>query len=322
MCDMRGLVVKHWVVGLDVGGTAVKGALINSVGEIVRKAEIETCNDSGIESFIDSLCAFIKTLAQDTSIEAVGMGIAGVLDSERSMLVESPNLPLLSGSPLQKMLEEGLNCPVRIENDANTAAIGEFNFGAGKGLSNFLFFTLGTGIGAGLILNGTVWHGERRKAGEFGHMTIYPDGELCGCGQRGCLEAHCSGTAIIRMARDAAVCDQSSALCAYSGNLSAITPEIVYNCALGGDTASRDIFLSMAQGLAIAMANVNNLLDIEAFIVGGGISRAYDLFAPMVISEVDKRVFSVARGNIQFIRSRLGNDAGLLGAGSLALGVL
>jgi len=314
--------MKNCVVGLDVGGTAVKGAFINSAGEIVRKNAIATCSHSGPEDFIESLCGFAQMLAHDGTIEALGIGIAGLLDSERSMLIESPNLPLLSGMPLQVLLEKRLNCPVRIENDANAAALGELRFGAGKGLSNFLFFTLGTGIGAGLILNAGLWHGERSKAGEFGHVNIFPDGELCGCGKLGCLEAHCSGTAIMRMACEAAVHNEATALHAYRDETASITPEIVYQHAVAGDAVSRHIFKTMAQGLAIALADVNNLLDIETFIVGGGVSRAYDLFCPWVMAELDRRVFSAAQGNIRLIRAQLGNDAGLLGAGFLACEVL
>lgn len=307
------------MVGLDIGGTAVKGALLSAGGTIVCKEVIATCHDSGYERFVDSLCDLTCKLAQGNTLDAVGLGIAGVLDAERSTVLESPNMPQLQHLPLRMMLEQRLHCRVIIENDANAAAEGELRAGAGQGWENFLFFTLGTGIGAGLILNACLWCGELGKAGEFGHITVEPDGELCGCGRRGCLEAYSSGTAITRMARNAALLHPESALRSYTDNPSAITPEIVHKHALAGDAACLLIFKTMAQGLAIAIADVNNLLDIHSFIIGGGISRAFELFSPMIMEELDQRVFIISRDNIRLIRAQLGNDAGVLGAGFLAL---
>ena len=317
-----GWVLEHFVVGLDIGGTAIKGALINAGGYIVCKEVIATCHDSGHERFVDSLCDLICKLSQGYRLDAVGLGIAGMLDVEQSMVLESPNMPQLQRLPLRKMLAQRLGCRVIIENDANAAAQGELRAGAGRGLANFLFFTLGTGIGSGLILNACLWRGEQGKAGEFGHVTVESDGELCGCGRRGCLEAYSSGTAIMRMARNAAFQHQDSALRAYTDNPSAITPEIVYQYALTGDAACCLIFKTMARGLAIAIANVNNLLDILCFIIGGGISGAFDLFSPMILEELDQRVFMMSRDSIRLIRAQLGNDAGVLGAGFLALDAL
>lgn len=314
--------MEHFVVGLDIGGTNIKGALINACGDIVYKELIATCHDSGHESFVDGLCDLICKLTQGYRLNAVGLGIAGMLDAERSMVLESPNMPQLQRLPLRNMLAQRLHCRVIIENDANVAAQGELRAGAGRGLSNFLFFTLGTGIGSGLILNECLWCGEQGKAGEFGHVTVEPDGELCGCGRYGCLEAYSSGTAIMRMARNAAFHHQDSALRAYADNPSAITPEIVYQHALTGDAACCLIFKTMARGLAIAIANVNNLLDIHSFIIGGGISRAFDLFSPMIMEELDQRVFIMSRDSIRLIRAQLGNDAGVIGAGFLALDAL
>lgn len=306
--------MSQCIIGCDIGGTAVKAALVNKDGSIVRSAEIPSLHGRGHEGFVKSVCDLVTRLAQGCSCDAVGLGIAGMLDPARTRLVNSPNMPLLNGIPLKQMLEQQLECPVYIENDANAAALGELHAGAGRTHSQFLFFTLGTGIGSGLILNKRLWIGEAGKAGEFGHVTVYPDGELCGCGRRGCLEAHASGTAIVRMAREAAQRDTASSLYAYRERSAEITPELVYRLAGAGDEASRTVFSSMARALAIAIAGVNNLLDIHTFIVGGGISRAYDLFCPLVMDELDRMVFGLSRGRINLLRAQLGNDAGVCGA--------
>ncbi len=314
--------MKNYFIGLDIGGTAIKGALLDDDGAVIRSDQVATSHDNGRDMFVDSICELALGLARDYSFKAVGLGVAGMLDPERTTLVESPNMPGLSRVPLKAMLEQRLHCPVALENDANTAALGELTSGAGRGHQNFLFFTLGTGVGSGLILNSCLWRGEQGKAGEFGHVTVYHDGEVCGCGKRGCLEAHSSGTAIVRMARAAALQNATTALRMYADRPAELTPKIVYQYAVNGDAVCRDIFEAMAQGLAIAIADVNNLLDIYVFIAGGGISRAYDLFAPLVMEEIDRRVFKAARGRIRLIQAQLGNDAGVYGAWHVARAAL
>jgi glucokinase len=307
--------VKARVIGIDIGATAVKGALFDEAGTCVRRDAAATLHASGKELFVGGICDLINLLAHDTTVEAVGIGIAGMLDRSREVLFESPNMPGIKNLPLKSMLEQQLRIPVVIENDANMAALGELHYGAGRGLSNFLLCTLGTGVGSGLILDGRLWRGEQGMAGEFGHMTVYPDGELCGCGKRGCLEAYSSGTAIVRMAREAARGDNAGALREYADRPSAITPEHVFDYAVAGDPACRDIFRTMARALAIAVGDVAALLDITVFIIGGGVSRAYDLFSPMVMEEIEQRDFCSARGDIRLLRAGLDNDAGVCGAG-------
>jgi len=310
--------MEQYVVGLDIGGTAVKGALINTAGDIVYQDSIATCHDFKNNGFVESLNEFILNLLRGNKIQALGVAIAGVLDSERTMLIESPNLPQLKNLPLQNLMLQRFHCPVIIENDANAAAFGELHFGSGRGCDNFLFFTLGTGIGSGVVLERSLWRGELGKAGEFGHVTVEPDGQLCGCGKKGCLEAYSSGTAIIRMARKAAANNPDTALHSYADDIASITPERVYQAALAGDGASRMIFKTMARGLAIAIADVNNLLDIHTFIIGGGISGACKFFVPMILEELEQRVFKISREKIKIVKAQLGNDAGVLGAGLLA----
>jgi len=306
------------VIGIDVGGTMIKGGLFDDHGSLIKKETIPTGSNDDQERFIDAIRSLAVLLQSDTPAAGLGMGIAGVIDCERTMLVESPNLPCLNNFPAKQMLEHRLNIPVFLENDANVAALGELWAGSGRGESHFLLFTLGTGIGSGLILNGTLWGGEKGKAGEFGHLVVNPGGALCACGKRGCLEAHASGTAVVRMAREALAAGEKTSLQQSPDTQRAITPEVVYREAKKGDRVCTDIYHRAARYLAVGIANVNNLLDIHHFIVGGGVSKAFDLFADVLMKEIRDNVFSVSRNSIRVVASRLGNDAGIYGAGYLA----
>lgn len=310
---------KH-VIGIDVGGTMIKGALFDSRGALIKKNSVPTRAEQGKDAFIENTATLIAALSsQDTKVSAIGLGIAGVIDKKRTTLYESPNLPLLKNFPVKKLLESAVSIPVFLENDANCAALGELWAGAGKGLDNFLFFTLGTGIGSGLICNGRLWAGEQGKAGEFGHMIVSPDGAQCACGKRGCLEAHASGSAITRMAKDALASGTASSLQALSAKSpETLTPEIIYREALSGDALCLEVYRTAARFLSIGISNVNNLLDIHTFIVGGGVSKAFHLVEDYFLDETRKRIFGGSRDKIKISVSLLGNDAGVYGGGYLA----
>ncbi len=312
--------MKKPVIGLDIGGTMIKGALFDAGGTVITKDTVTTHPENAGPDFISDIYTLIKKLTgHGMQIEAVGIGIAGVIDADRAILIESPNLPLLKNLNLKKQLEKRIGIPVLIENDANCAALGELWKGAGKDCPNFLLFTLGTGIGSGLILNGSLWSGEQGKAGEFGHVVVNPGGAVCGCGKRGCLEAQSSGTAIRRMAIEGLDQGEPSSLHSYcSENRDAITPELIYREAKKGDPLSRRAYEEAVRFLAVGIANVNNLLDIHHFIVGGGVGKGFDLFGEMLREETRKLVFAVSRNRLTITVSHLGNDAGMYGAGFLA----
>ncbi len=314
--------MTHHILGIDVGGTMIKGGLFTEQGRLIAKDSVATNPEEGPEKFGNAVEALSKKLtAGHGNADAMGIGIAGVLDNERTTLVESPNLPALNNFAVQSVLSDQLGIPVLIENDANVAALGELWAGSGKGLENFLMFTLGTGIGSGLILNGALWTGETGKAGEFGHIIVDtgPDAPLCGCGKRGCIEAHGSGTAIVRMAREALDSGKNTALRAqFADTPGDITPEAVYHEAVKGDEVCKEIYKTATCYLAVALSNINNLLDIHDFIIGGGVSKAFDLFEADLYDETRKRIFSVSRDKVRITLSALGNDAGMYGAAYLA----
>ena len=313
--------MQDYCIGIDIGGTVIKGALFGSDCRLVQKRSVETGADKGREAVLKNLISLTHSLhSTDKRVSAVGIGVAGVLDQHKEVLLQSPNIKVLEQVLLQKVLSEALHLPVFLENDANAAALGEQWAGAGRELENFLLITLGTGIGGGFILHGELWSGENGKAGELGHMVVAADGQLCSCGKRGCLEAYSSATAIKRMAQDALRAGACSGLQNLSGgDFSAIDAEMVHQAALQGDAVSRDIFKQMARYLAIGISNVNNLLDINSFIIGGAVSNAFEVFGPFLFDEVKQLVYRISRDTIKIFVSELGNDAGVYGAAYLAL---
>lgn len=306
------------LAGIDIGGTMIKGALFTEQAELIKKFETPSFPDKKYDEFINNIVSFIKGMSSE-NIKALAIGIAGLIDSPRNMLIESPNLPLLKNLPLKSLLADKLNIPVFIENDANIAALGELSAGEGKTVDNFLLLTLGTGLGAGLIMNRQLVTGETGKGGEFGHIIVQPDGETCGCGKKGCLEAYASGSAMVRMAKTALKQDRKSLLMGlYHQNPDSITPKDIYTAAENNDDLAQEIFKTTAKYLAIGISNVNNLLDIHTFIIGGGVSKASHIFAEGLLQQVQENVFEISRDKISIRISRLGNDAGILGAGYLA----
>jgi len=316
--------IQHSVIGIDIGGTMIKGGLFDHQGACLQKNSIQTNVSLGIDCVIQNIIRLVRLLSTGARPPAaVGIGVAGVLDRARTTLLESPNLPQLHDIKLKKLLESEIHIPVVLENDANCAALGELWAGAGKNLDNFLFFTIGTGVGSGLILNGRLWMGEQGKAGEFGHLIVNPSGAHCACGKQGCLEAHASGSAITRLALEALTRGQESSLqTLFHVHQKSLTPELIYKEAAKGDSLCRSIYREAARFLAIGMSNVNNLLDIHHFIIGGGVSKALHLVEEYLLNETRQQVFSVSRDKIKISIASLGNDAGIYGAGYIAREIL
>lgn len=300
----------------------IKGALFTKQAKLIKKFETPSFPDKNSVEFINNIVSFIKGMTSD-NIKALAIGIAGLIDPSRNVLIESPNLPRLKNLPLKSLLADKLNIPVFIENDANIAALGELFAGEGKTVDSFLLLTLGTGLGSGLILNRQLMTGETGKGGEFGHIIVQPNGETCGCGKKGCLEAYASGSAMIRMAKSALKQGRKSLLMdLYQKNPDSITPKAIYTAAGNNDQLAHEIFKTTAKYLAIGISNVNNLLDIHTFIIGGGVSKASHIFAEGLLQQVRENVFEISKDKISIRISRLGNDAGILGAGYLAQKVM
>ncbi|HOV80564.1 MAG TPA: ROK family protein, partial [Bacillota bacterium] len=222
--------------------------------------------------------------------------------------------------PIRKILQEKLPFPVLIDNDANLAALGEHVFGAGRGEENMILITVGTGVGGGLVLGGKLYRGFSDSAGEIGHMTVYPGGPVCGCGNSGCLEAVASGTAIAREARALVMSGGGEKILAEAGgDPGRITSAHVMSAAAGGDPGAAAVITDAARFLGIGIANVLNLLNLSLVVLGGGVMEAGDLILDIVGREVGQRALKAARNGARIVKAELGGRAGVMGAVALAL---
>ncbi|RMF83249.1 MAG: ROK family protein [Nitrospinota bacterium] len=312
------------VIGVDMGGTNTRTAAITRQGEIVARQEHPTAVEEGREQVVANLVAAIHDLCQTVRKEqrevvAIGIGVAGAIKIKEGIVSESPNLPGWTDFPLRQILTDHLSLPIIIENDANAAALGEYWAGAGRQVENLVCITLGTGVGGGIILEGNIWHGVDGTAGEVGHITLEPQGALCKCGNRGCLEAYASATALTRMAREAMERGEETllrTLC--QDNAAALSAEMVSQAAQQADRVAQRILERMGRYLGIAIANLANLLNIEMVVVGGKVSQAWDLFIPFTEEEIRQRAFAVPADRCRVVKAERGDDAGLLGAAYMA----
>lgn len=307
-------------IGVDIGGTKVAAGVVDEEGEVLVSALRPTPADRP-DLVAETVADVVHELAEGREIEAVGVGAAGFVDETRSIVRFAPNLAWRE-EPLQEKIADLVGLPVVIENDANAMAWGESRFGAGKGETNVVAITVGTGIGGGLVLDGRLFRGRWGMGGELGHMQVVPEGKPCGCGNLGCWEQYASGNALVATARQIAETQPERAqilLKLADGRIDGIDGEEVTEAARRGDDASMAAFSSLASWLGQGMADLAAILDPGCFIVGGGVSRAADLFLDQA-RETFRRVLS-GRGHRPFADVRLaelGASAGLVGAADLA----
>jgi glucokinase len=304
-------------VGVDIGGTNIKVVQVSEEGEVLKRMTERTPSGPGSSSDIirDVMIKMLKDIV-DKDVTGIGLGIAGIIDREGGVVIESPNIPAINGFPAREAFQREFSLPVLVENDANTFAYGEKWTGTGKHLDNFAVLTLGTGLGGGIIYKGDLFEGHV----EVGHMIIEPQGRFCACGNYGCLESYASGRAIIDRAVYSMERGTNSMLrdCC-DGNYYKVTPELVYKSALEGDSLSREIFRETGRYLGLGIANLANLFPLEAVILGGGLIGAWDLFIEEVKEAFLKRALKPLTSKIEILKTISGNDGGSIGAAGLVL---
>jgi glucokinase len=309
-------------IGIDLGGTTLKGALVTSEGEIIHEIRIDTEHKSPEALFsqvVESALALRNDDRAGGRVAAIGMGIPGLVNRKTNRVEVMPNLPALTDIDIPAELSRETGLPVVLDNDANAAAYAELQVGAARGRRNVFFVTLGTGIGAGLIIDGHVYRGAAGFAGEFGHMTIDPEGIECGCGNIGCLETIASGPNIVRRTRERLYRDRTSSLSRLAVPRDReFTAEDIARAAQQGDEMAQVMMERTGMFLGIAIAAVINLLNVDMVVMGGGVMEAGDLILKPTIKETRRRAFPPSFNSCDIVIARLGPSAGMIGAALLA----
>lgn len=308
------------VLALDIGGTKLAAGIVDSGGNVLARAEVPTLAAEGPERVLDRIVRLAKVVMSapgisGRAIQRVGIGCAGPVDRQAGLVLNPPNLPGWIHVPLVDHVQNALGHPAVLENDANAAALGEFRYGAGKGANSLVYLTVSTGIGAGIILDGKLWHGLKDGAGEVGHMTLVPDGPVCGCGNRGCLEALASGPSIARRAREALSTGRSSRL----RDVEDLTAADVARLAQERDTVAAEVWTATVEYLALGVAAVVTIIAPERVVIGGGVAKAGDFLFEPLRRQVYHRVKLVAVASLPILPAALGSDVGILGAAAVAL---
>jgi glucokinase len=302
------------VLAVDLGGTNIRLGIVTPQGRLARRRRGRIPPPSTPEALYDSLVTritgFIGSGGATARLGAVAVGFAGPTSSASGYVYCAPNLGQLEGLQMATHLERRLGVPVLVANDADCAAIGEYWRGAGRGAKSLFLFTLGTGVGGSLVIDGRLWEGERGIAGEIGHTVIALGGPRCSCGNQGCLEALVSATAIVR--------DYVAARKIKPPAESRITAKMVFDRARGGDKVAQRVIAGAAGALGVGIANVFNLLDPELILIGGGVSRAGSRLIGPAVKQAGQLLFAPLREYLRVRRTSLGDDAALLGAARLA----
>lgn len=316
------LAMQTFSIGVDLGGTNLRVAAVTPEGERLQTIALQTRLAAGPHAVLDDIAASVRRLMdeQPGELTGVGVGSPGPLELPAGILHHPPNLPGFDGLNLRAELEGRLHRCVVVDSDANLAAYGEQHLGAGRafGTDSLCMLTLGTGVGSGVILDGKIWHGMQGAAGESGHGPLDPNGPLCPCGARGCLEMYASATAIARRAGQLGLAGSETA---------PLTASAVARLAEEGDGRALQVFDEMGRALGLSLANLINALDLPLYVVGGGAAAAWPLFAPRLFATVremsyvyrmsmpdDPAVFQAGRTHIAPAQLK---DAGIVGAALL-----
>ncbi len=304
--------------GVDVGGTKIAGAVVDTEGKVLEEHRVES-PATDTEAIEVAIADLVTELGSRHRIEAVGVGAAGYISASRSVVMFAPNLAWRDVD-LKAELEERVDVPVVVENDANAAAWGEFRFGAAADADDLLLVTVGTGVGGGIVLDGELFRGSFGAAAEIGHIRVVPDGRQCGCGRLGCLEQYGSGSALVKAAREEAHTPAAAALLAAAGgDPEKIAGPMITELAQQGDPFARAKLAEIGRWLGAGIASLAAVLDPAVVVIGGGVSDAGDLLLdPIREGFRDLLTAREYRPEAEIRLATLGNRAGMIGAADLA----
>ncbi len=309
-------------LGVDLGGTNIAVGLVNEEGKILHKESVPTRAERSDVEVVKSIADLCKKVIEDTNSnpEWIGIGAPGSMDGKNGVIIYSNNINM-NNTPVRKIIQETVNLPVYLGNDADCAALGEAYGGATKGVDNSIMITLGTGVGGGIIIDRHIYSGFNFCAGELGHTVIVVDGEPCSCGRKGCWEAYSSATALIRMTRQEAEKNPEGMIYkSVNGDLDKINGKTAWNCMFAGDEGGKNVIDLYLKYLAEGLANIINIFQPEILVIGGGVSNQKENLINPLIKLIEERRYS-REGIPQTVikTAELGNDAGIIGAAMLGL---
>ncbi|MCH5163341.1 MAG: ROK family protein [Clostridiales bacterium] len=310
-----------YCIGIDIGGTSVKIGVVDKDGKIIKRGRVVTDVAGGQFKIIDDIGKLVQTLADPADRDFVGIGIGcpGAINSATGTVDRAYNLNW-ENVPLAELLARYVNKPIKVSNDANVAALGESMFGVGRMYSDTIFITLGTGVGGGIVIGNKLYEGNESKGAELGHMVVAIDGEQCTCGRKGCLEAYCSATALIRETRKAMIRDKGSMMWEFSPKLEEVDGRTAFECSKQGDRAACEVVDTFVKYLGEGMLNFANIFRPQAIILGGGVCAQGDYLIYKLKDYCKDRNYGF-HGTPRFdiLTAQLGNDAGIVGAAALIL---
>jgi glucokinase len=304
-------------IGIDIGGTKISAGVVDSSGNLIDSSRCSTPTEGGKE-LISSVINLIKEFNKKYEIKGIGISIAALISSDYGTIVGAPNIANLSKLNFVNEIKVEFELPIIIENDANAAMWAEFKFGNAKGLNPVMFFIIGTGVGGGLVIDGKLFKGANGIGAEFGHMCVVPDGLLCGCGSKGCLEQYASGGALIRYANEALLANPDKSEEVLSFGEGKLSGTALTKAAKAGNELALAAFSKQADWLGLACASYSLIIDPQAIIIGGGVVDAGELFLAPVRAAMRKYMpFAESHVPPKIIAAKFGNDAGLIGAADL-----
>lgn len=311
-------------LGVDLGGTKIYTALAEGQGNILAELKVPTGPEREPRQVVQKIAATVREVLRQAGrpgkeVICLGIGAPGPLNPQTGEVYQAPNLGWL-GVPLKEMLEGELAVPVKVDNDANLAALGEYTYGAGAHLGHLFYITVSTGVGGGIVLNGQILHGAGGGAGEVGHMKVQIGGPFCSCGRRGCLEALASGSAMASRARELAGRGGAEAILKEAGGvIEAIDGAAISRAAFLGDPAAMEIIKYSGAALGMGVANIVNLLNPNVVVLGGGAMKIGPMFWESMMKEVRSLTLEAALKDVKILPAALGDRSGLMGALALAM---
>jgi len=316
--------MSKYVIGIDLGGTFIKAGIVDVKGRMVAKEKVDTCGPEGVDAVIRQIAKAASLVQKKAKVArkdilGVGIGAPGTINIAAGVVTFAPNLPGWRNIALCRKVQDALRIPTFLENDANAAAYGEKWVGVGQKVDSLVLFTLGTGIGGGVIINNEVLHGVNDAAAELGHMTVVIDGVKCGCGNRGCVEAYASVPGMVRRMKEAVEKGQPSKLAARIKKGQEITGKDIHAAAVKGDAAARAIIEETGMYLGLAAVNMMHIVNPAMVVFAGGMTAAGDMLLNAIRAEVKKRALEASAAKTEILFARVGDDAGLIGSAGCAL---